>query len=117
MLLGKESQIATLNAEGGEQDEARSDNDGLSGGEDVVENSNLAIHGEESNDSLDDDEDGADELDEINYQQQKEVELEEGYRARKLCLRMMQMVTVAKIAMVMNMIHMMMVKTTMTTTT
>merc|ERR1712216_508226 len=45
MLLGNAAQIDAINAEGGDQDEARSDNDGLSGGEDVIEN-------EEENDEI-----------------------------------------------------------------
>ena len=78
MLLGNAAQIDAINAEGGDQDEARSDNDGLSGGEDVIENKeeNDEIENLLSDDDLDSDMD----LDEDNYEQQTKLQMEGGIK-------------------------------------
>ena len=77
LLLGNAEHVNKLNAEGGDQEEARSDDDGASGGEDVVEN---VVEGhEEQNlisggDELDNDED----LEEENYETMGKLLMEGG---------------------------------------
>ena len=82
LLLGNAEHVNKLNAEGGDQEEARSDDDGASGGEDVVEN---VVEGHEeqnlisSGDEFNDDED----LEEENYETMEKLQMEGGSKNAK----------------------------------
>ena len=89
LLLGNAEHVNKLNAEGGDQEEARSDDDGASGGEDVVEN---VVEGHEeqnlisSGDEFNDDED----LEEENYETMENSRWKAARKTQNTCLKTMR---------------------------